>query len=203
MTAPLPPQFRLRALLLLWLAVALPMPVLAFWAAPRLAAATGWHPGIALWLAMIAGLVWQAVLALAMLAHEARRDGGAMRWQDRIWWQLPQRHGAPAPRLLLWILPILALTAAVEVTGLADLLARPLLWLAPALAEVPAPDIRSLADPAFHGAWWLLGLWAASFVFNYFLGKSCSSAAFCCPGCAAPSGAGTGWRTACCSAPIT
>lgn len=168
-----PPQFSLWALCGLWAAVAIPMPLLAFWVAPKLSAASGWHPGIALWLCMIVGMVWQFVLATALLWRESRRDKGRLTLGQRIWWQLPRDPGTGAMTLrpFIWLVPIFILTPLIEVTGLADLLARPLLWIAPALAQVPEPDIRGLADPAFHGAWWLLGLWAISFIFNYFLGE--------------------------------
>ncbi len=168
-----PPQFRLATLLALWGAVTIPMPLLAFWVAPWLADEAGLHPGIALWLAMVAGMVWQFVLAGAMLWREARADGGRLTLGQRLWWRLPRdpRRGSVRLRALWWLAPILVLTALVEMTGLAGTLARPLLWLAPALAEVPAPDLRNLADPAFIGAWWLIGLWALSSTFNYFLGE--------------------------------
>ena len=49
------PQYSLTKILLIWLAVALPMPILAFWVAPQLAVVTGLHLGIAIWALMILG----------------------------------------------------------------------------------------------------------------------------------------------------
>ncbi len=167
-----PPQFGLFRLLLLWTAAAVPMPILAFWIAPRISAASALHPGIVLWLCLIAGMAWQGTLAIAMLWREARRDSGRLTWRQRIWWQMPLRpSGVPDRWLLVGLAPVIALTALVELTPVADWLAAPLLWIWPALAEVPAPALDSLADPTFIGAWWLLGLWALSFAFNYFLGE--------------------------------
>ena len=166
------PQYSLTKILLIWLAVALPMPILAFWVAPQLAVVTGLHPGIAIWALMILGMAWQFVLSVLLLRAEA----GAARqtgWASRIWLQAPRDPvtGAPRLRLLWWVVPVIAGSALIELTGLADLLATPLLWIAPALALVPAPDLAELAQPQFVGAWWLIPMALVSALFNYALGE--------------------------------
>jgi membrane protease YdiL (CAAX protease family) len=166
------PQYSLTKILLVWLAVALPMPILAFWVAPALAEGAGLHLGIAIWGLMILGMAWQFVLSVLLLRAEAsaaRQTG----WAGRIWLQAPRDPvtGARRLRLLWWVVPVIAGSALIEVTGLADLLAAPLLWIAPALALVPAPDLAELAQPQFVGAWWLIPMALVSALFNYALGE--------------------------------
>jgi membrane protease YdiL (CAAX protease family) len=166
------PQYRLAKILLIWLAVALPMPILAFWVAPPLARATGLHPGIAIWALLILGMVWQFVLSVLLLRAEA----GAARqtgWARRLWLQAPRdpRTGAPRLALLWWVLPVIAGSALIELTPLGDLLAATLARLFPALALVPAPDLADLAQPEFVGAWWLVPMALVSALFNYALGE--------------------------------
>ena len=166
------PQYSLTGILAIWLAVSLPMPLLAFWVAPRLSAATGLHPGIAIWVLLTGGMIWQFVLSVWLLRREGWRGG----WTDfrrRTWLQTPRdpATGRPSARLLWWALPVIVATALVEITPMADWLAAPFLWIAPVLAEVPEPDISSLASPEFVGAWWLVALALVSFAFNYFLGE--------------------------------
>jgi len=166
------PQYSLATILLIWAAAALPMPILAFWVAPRVALATGMHPGIAIWGLMILGMVWQCVLAVLLLRAEApaARQSG---WASRLWLQAPRDPvtAKPRMRLLWWVVPVIAGTALIEQTDFADVLAAPLLWLAPSLALIPAPDLASLAQPQFVGAWWLIPLALVSCLFNYALGE--------------------------------
>lgn len=166
------PQYSLTKILAIWAAAAVPMPILAFWAAPRLSEASGLHPGIALWGMLILGMIWQFVLSCLLLRAEAGglRQG---RWTSRLWLQAPRdpATGKPRLRLLWWVVPVIAGTTLIEQTGLADLFAAPLLWLAPVLALVPAPDLASLAQPQFVGAWWLIPMALLSCLFNYALGE--------------------------------
>ena len=164
------PQYSYGKIAAIWAAVALPMPILAFGVAPVLAARTGLHPGVAIWLLMILGMAWQFVLSLWLLSREG---SGHLPWQQRIWLQSPRdpTSGAARLRLLWWVLPVILATFVVEVTPLKDLLAAPLAFAIPALAAVPAPDLSDLATPDFIGAWWLVGIALISFAFNYFLGE--------------------------------
>jgi uncharacterized protein len=166
------PQYSLSKILLIWAAAALPMPILAFWVAPSMALATGLHPGITIWGLMILGMIWQFVLSCLLLRPEvapARQSG----WTSRLWLQAPRDPltNAPRLRLLWWVLPVIAGTALIEQTILADFLAAPLVWLAPALALIPAPELAALAQPQFVGAWWLIPMALVSCLFNYALGE--------------------------------
>ncbi len=169
-TTPLP-QYGLPKILAIWCAAAMPMPILGFLVAPELARATGLLPGIAVWAMLILGMAWQFILSVLLLRPEAaaaRQTG----WAARLWLQTPRdAAGRPRLRLLWWVLPVIAGTALIEQTPLADHLAALLLWLAPALALVPAPDLAGLAQPQFVGAWWLIPMALVSCLFNYALGE--------------------------------
>lgn len=169
-----PPQLSLAAILAIWCAAAIPMPVLAFAVAPALAERTGMMPGIALLLCMIAGMMWQFVLAICLLQRERRLAGGRAHWRDQVWWRSPAEPGTGRrrPVLLLWVIPILGATFLIEATGIGGLLARWLELLVPALADVPVPDIKQLVDPALHGAWWLIPVMLTACLFNYALGEA-------------------------------
>lgn len=166
------PQYSLTKILAIWAAVAIPMPILAFWVAPGLATATGLHPGIAIWGLMIGGMIWQFILSCLLLRAEAGPDRQGT-WSQRLWVQTPRDPAGGQPRLVLlwWAVPVVIGSAAIEQTGLADALAAPLVWLAPMLGTVPAPDLSALATPAFVGAWWLIPMALISCLFNYALGE--------------------------------
>lgn len=168
-----PPQLSLSAILILWSAAALPMPILAFWAAPALGEISDVHPGVILWCCMIAGMMWQFILAAALLWREILA-GDNVEWRDRIWWRPPLDPSTRRKRrwLLLWVIPIVIISFVIEDSGLADLLSAPLLWLAPSLAGVPEPQLSQLADPALYGAWWLIPIALTSCIFNYVLGEA-------------------------------
>ena len=168
------PQFSLPMIAALWCAAALPMPILAFWAAPLLARQSEIHPGIVLWCCLIAGMVWQFVLAAFFLWREAKADGGKLSLRTRIWLKAPLNPGTERKnwRLILWVIPIAALTYLVEDTAIADALAGLMQWTQPWLAGMPAPDLRQLQDPALQGAWWLIPIAITSCLFNYVLGET-------------------------------
>ncbi|WP_309666687.1 CPBP family intramembrane glutamic endopeptidase [Tabrizicola sp.] len=173
MTEPLTlPQYSLAKILAIWAAVAIPMPVMAFWVAPLLSTATGLYLGIVIWGLMILGMIWQFALSCLLLRAEAGPDRQGT-WAQRLWLQTPRDPGTGWPRLVLlwWVVPVLIGTFLIEQTGLADALAAPLLWVAPQLALVPAPDLASLAQPQFVGAWWLIPMALVSCLFNYALGE--------------------------------
>lgn len=166
------PQYSAAKVLLIWAAAAVPMPVLAFWGAPRLAPLTNVPLPLMIWIVLIAGMAWQFVLSLILLAPEAaaaRHTG----WAPRLWLRLPQAEGdsRPSARPLWWLLPIIALGVLIEQTVLADWLAWPLRHLIPALEQVPAPRLEELASLGMEGKWWILGLGLLSCLFNYALGE--------------------------------
>lgn len=166
-------QYSLTKILVVWALVALPMPVLAFFVAPQMADAFGLDPGISIWLLMIAGMIWQFVLAVILLAMEGLPD---WRWQtlkQRLWLTAP-RH----PRtwrfdfgLFWWLVPAFAFYLAVEASPLETMIGELVLIPFPGLADLPELDIGTLAQPDYVGAWWLMGIAIVSCVFNYALGE--------------------------------
>lgn len=161
-------QYTVLQVLAIWAAAALPMAALAWLAWPALTAATSLNAGMLFWLLMVVGMVWQFALALAILYREL----GTLRWSalaPRIWAQQPlsPRTGHRSPRLWWALVPITAVFALLtlaseELTVLFDALG----WVAP-----EGTEIRQLVVPDFEGQWWILGVAAVSFAFNYVLGE--------------------------------
>lgn len=164
-------QYSAAKILGIWALVAVPMALLAWVVAPALIPVSPLHPGITYWLLMIAGMGWQAVVALAVLYREL----GTLRWgavRERIWAQTPRepRTGTPERKLYWWLVPALAFAAVANMV-LGGYLDAPVVWLFPELQAPAFTDPAGLASPAFEGAWWLLGVMLASLGLNYFLGE--------------------------------
>ena len=161
-------QLRMRGILAIWAAAALPMAVLAWLVAPALAdrfTGTGVVPmAKALIPCLTVGLVWQFVLVAILVG----REQGTLRWsivREALWLGSPRspRSGRVGGRVWLVVIPlILAFAAAHEV-----------------LALVPAPEnrdfatlVESDAGKAFlDGAFGWYGLIVVMFVFNTVLGE--------------------------------
>ena len=161
-------QYTVRQILAVWAAATVPMASLAWIVWPLLTHATDLNPGMLFWLLMVAGMIWQFVLAVIIL----RRELGTLRWSvvaPRIWAQQPRspRTGRPSPRSWWALVPLIVVFAGLTVAG--ELLTPALDalgWVAPAGTET-----RQLASPEFVGQWWILGVAVVSFVFNYLLGE--------------------------------
>ena len=167
------PQLSLRGVLGLWLAVVLPMAVLALgvtpWLIPRLPQV---QPGLVFWAMIVCGMAWQTVVSLAVLHYE----GTPLSWpvlKHRLWLTAP-RHpdtGRPQRRMLWWIVPlgVVAVFATDAAFGGLDGI------VAAHLPEAMKPsygEITALATPDNKGAWGILVLAAISSVFNYALGEA-------------------------------
>ncbi len=166
-------QYSLAKILGIWVAVAAPMGLLAWIVFPALKDNVSMHPGIFLWVLMIAGLMWQVILSLAILYRETGRlNLGTIR--HRTWRQRPRdpKTGQPSSRLWLWLIPVILLAAVLEFA-----VSPPLdgAWTSifPFFAEPPGYSLESLMDTPeqWVGAWYLLVLWAFQFVGNYLLGE--------------------------------
>ena len=162
------PQLRIRGILAVWAAAALPMAALAWLVAPVLAdrfAGTGIVPMFkALIICLTVGLVWQFVLVAILVGREQR----TLRWstvRETLWLRSPRgpRSGRVGGRVWLIVIPlILAVTAVNE--------------LIPTFAapenRVLATLVGSDAGQAFlDGAWGWYGLLLAMFLFNTVLGE--------------------------------
>ena len=63
-------QYSLTKILAIWASVTAPMAVLAFVVAPVIIPRTTLHPGLVHWMLIVAGMMWQFVVSLAILRHE-------------------------------------------------------------------------------------------------------------------------------------
>src|SRR3954447_5831381 len=162
-TSPVDPpgmrQYSRAGVLAVWAAAALPMGVLA-WVVTPAVAGSGAPVGrfaVTLLAALTFGLVWQAVLVLALVWHEAR-DLSWTSLRARLWLRAPSTGARRGGRLWWW--------------GGAYGLGLAVLALAPFGLSGPSDrDFGSfLGSPAghqtFHHAWWLYALVAVELVFN-------------------------------------
>lgn len=161
-------QYTLWQILGIWAGAALPMGLIYWVIMPILLSRGSVSPFTFLFL-IIAGLIWQGVLAYILL----RREVKPFTWQgvkDRLWLYTPSnpKTGIPSKWLYLWTIPFIALS----IVGFSNLGWLIDLWVKafPFLAPRPYAVIQNLAGPAV-GQWWLLGLLAVQVVFNYLLGE--------------------------------
>jgi membrane protease YdiL (CAAX protease family) len=159
------PQLGLRAIIGVWAAAALPMGLLAWVGAPLLADQMS-GPGRlsrALIFTLTAGMIWQFVLVLSLVA----REQGTLRWsvlRDALWLRAPRtpRTGRRGGRAWLIVVPLMVALAAEQ--------------LVPGPANPVARDLGDfLGSDAGHtllaGSWGWLAIMAAMFVFNTVLGE--------------------------------
>ena len=158
-----------------WAAAAIPMAVLSWVVAPAVAADPE-HPGLERLAIMTIGLVWQFVLVVIMV----RREGGGLSWssvRDKLWLTTPcsPKTGSRRSRLWLVAIPLVLLTAVYQIfigPFVHDL------WVGtfPSLAEPPGYSLEKYlegpeAATRMEGAWWILGLFAVSALFNTVIGE--------------------------------
>jgi uncharacterized protein len=162
-------QYSLQKIIFIWVLSAFPMGILAYVVAPKLEPLIDLPPLIIYWLAVIVGLIWQFVLSLIIL----RKEGYRFNWatiRDRAKYQTPRnpRTGKPSFRLFLWLIPFIILSAFISSgVGFPDIDCL----VAPLFKNIPKQDMSALATADYKGAWWILGLYIVTFVFNYLLGE--------------------------------
>jgi membrane protease YdiL (CAAX protease family) len=159
------PQLGLRAIIGVWAAAALPMGLLAWVVAPLLADQMSGSGRLsrALIVTLTAGLVWQFVLVLILVA----REQGTLRWsvlKEALWLRAPRapRTGRRGGRAWLVVVPLIVALAAEQ--------------LVPGPANPVSRDLGDfLGSDAGHsllgGSWGWFALLAAMFVFNTVLGE--------------------------------
>ena len=159
------PQLKLGGIAAVWAAAAVPMGLLAWVVAPLLADQLS-GPGSlsrALIYALTAGLVWQFVLVLGLVAREQR----SLRWSvlcDALWLRAPRapRTGRRGGRAWLVVVPLMVALAAEQlVPGPANPVARD-------LGDFLGSDT---GQNLLSGSWGWFALLAAMFVFNTVLGE--------------------------------
>jgi uncharacterized protein len=162
------PQYRIRAIVAVWAAAALPMAALAWLVAPTLAdrfAGAGNVPmAKALFITLTIGLVWQFVLVAILVG----REQGTLRWatiREALWLRSPRspRSGRVGGRVWLVLIPLIVAFAAVH-------------ELIPTVAAPGNRDLAALLESetgkAFlSGAWGWYGLLVVMFLFNTAFGE--------------------------------
>ncbi len=163
-------QYSLAKILVIWVAAAVPMPILSFVIGPALAPVLGLKVELVRWFMIIVGLAWLFVLSMVIL----RRELGTLRWsviRKRMWYQYPRdpKTGEPKAKLLWWALPATLVNGIVVFTILTPL-QEVVLNVFPSLRPWVLRG-EDLLSPEFVGQWWLLGVMLVSMLFNYFLGE--------------------------------
>jgi uncharacterized protein len=159
------PQLGLRGVIAVWAAAALPMGVLAWVVAPLIADRLS-GPGAlsrALIITLTAGLAWQFVLVMVLVAREQR----TLRWnvvKEALWLRAPRstRTGKRGGRIWLVVIPLIV------AFGIEELM--------PGLPHAAARDLGDFlgsdAGQSFlAGNWGWFAIIAALLVFNTVLGE--------------------------------
>lgn len=167
-------QYTRTGTLGVWAAAAVPMGLFAWVAAPALA---GSNPSprdfaLALIWALTAGLVWQFVLVVALLAWELRRKGrSALRWsavRAALWLQPPMgRDGRRGGRLWWWALAV----AVAVVAAVGAVQQIPYGWDVPADRDLGSFLSTVDGQSLFQGNWTLFALVVVMLLFNTVLGE--------------------------------
>jgi membrane protease YdiL (CAAX protease family) len=159
------PQYSRRGVLAVWAAAALPMAALSWIVAPILADRLGGPQPLmrALLLSLTAGLIWQFVLVVTLVAREQR----TLRWstvRQALWLRRPESPDGTRTggRLWLVLLPMAVIVAAVQV-----------------LPHLPIPGDRDMnaimssttGQEMFEGAWGWFAVVVTMAVFNTVLGE--------------------------------
>ncbi len=168
-------QYGFGKIAAIWAAATLPMALLSWVIAPALANDPA-QPGLERLAAMTVGLVWQFFLVVFLL----HREGNGLRWsaiRRGLWLSGPRspKTGSPRNLLWLWVLPLLALTAAYQFV-VAPLVHGFWVGLFPFVAEPPGYSLGAFFDdPAVRaqmkGDWGVLALFSVSALFNTVLGE--------------------------------
>jgi len=166
-------QYSLLKIITIWAVVAIPMPILAFWGAPALAAGLEINPLLMVWFVLIGGMIWQFILSVFLLYVELNE----FTWVaicERIWLKKPSdpRSGKNSYKYFWWLIPAFAFYAVIELTPIVDIIGRLILIPFPTLAELPDLNLADLGKTnEFVGAWWLIPVAVVSCIFNYLLGE--------------------------------
>jgi membrane protease YdiL (CAAX protease family) len=170
-----PLQYTGWQILGVWAAAALPGGILAWGASPLIGPLVGSITATRL-LMITLGLIWQCLLVLVLVRHEA----GNLRWstlRQRLWLTTP-RHpatGKAQARLWWWVLPFLILYG-LDNSPLSLSKYLNALWVK-VFPFLTPPGIANLSlfitshKAELLGAWWFLALFLVSALFNTVLGE--------------------------------
>jgi membrane protease YdiL (CAAX protease family) len=147
------PQYSLGQILAVWVAVTVPMGLLAWVIAPWLGHRLGGRdPFIeALLLCFAVGLLWMITLVLILV----RRERGSLAWpgvRDALWLRAPKdaKSGRVGGKVWWWVLPFVLLSAAVN--------ALPIDPIGPLPRDLPEALGTDRLDHYFSGNWLGYGL---------------------------------------------
>jgi membrane protease YdiL (CAAX protease family) len=163
-------QFTRAGVAAVWAAAAVPMGLLAWVVVPAVAGA-GASPRrffITLSCALTAGLIWQFLLALAVVWREQR----SLRWatlRSALWLEPLTAEGKDGGerrggRLWLWLIPFVLAFAIISIIP-----AGPL--AGPASRNLGTFLSSAAGRQAFHGSWGLFALMLVLLIFNTVLGE--------------------------------
>ena len=156
-------QYSRAGVAAVWAAAAVPMGLLAWVVAPAVAAATHQRLAVPLIFALTAGLIWQFVLVLVLVAREQH----SLRWavmRRALWLGAPtDKAGRCGGRLWLWLIPFIAGTAVVDLV--------PKGFNGPAGRNFGAFLGSAAGKATFHSAWGLFAVVVVMLVFNTVLGE--------------------------------
>jgi uncharacterized protein len=162
------PQYRRSAILGIWAAAALPMGALSWLVAPAFAPRLSGEANVPLVKAVIllltAGLIWQFVLVVLLVAREQR----TLRWsvvRDVLWLRSPRSPRSDRAGRRLWLL-VIPLTVAYAAAGL----------LALGIGEPASRNLNVFLESDagqsfFSGNWPWFAITAAMLLFNTVLGE--------------------------------
>jgi uncharacterized protein len=167
-------QYSLAGILGIWALAAIPMGILSWIVFPALSPDFNSDPlgaGVTRIGLITIGLLWTFVLSLVLIWQEA----GHLRWEtvrQRLRLTTPQdpKTGAAHRRLWLWVIPVILVSVAWDI-ALVPLVQDLWLSLFPFLAEPPGYNFAMIFESPeimqrLVGAWWFLGLFFVSSVFN-------------------------------------
>ena len=165
-------QYSLIKILTIWAAVTVPMPILAFVVAPAMAEEGTMRFAFTFWFLMIAGMAWQFMVSMFVLAREGSLRSWAV-FKKRVWVNVPRdpKTGEPKLRLFWWLIPAFLFYAAIELTPVGPFLGNLILIPFPFVANLAAMDLEMIAVPELVGAWWIMGVAIVASIFNYALGE--------------------------------
>ena len=172
-------QYSLGKILGIWALAAVPMGILSWIIFPAVSPDYRSDPlgaGVTRFVLLTLGLIWLFVLSLIIV----RQEEGDLRWatiKRRLWLNTPRdpKTGETRRRLWLWVIPFLIASVVWDVgfTSNADKL-----WVSifPFFAEPPGYGLGAVFESQeilqrLVGAWWFLGLFLVTSIFNVFLGE--------------------------------
>ena len=172
-------QYTIWQILGIWALAALPMGILSWVIFPAVSPDFNSDPlgaGVTRIVLLTVGMIWQFVLSMIIV----RKEEGDIRWatiKRRLRLNTPQdpTTGKSRRKLWLWVIPVMIASA---VWGIAFVPIVQKLWVSifPFLAEPPGYNFAKIFESPeilqrLVGAWWFLGLFVVSSVFNDILGE--------------------------------